>query len=571
MAAQGDPEAFDALVAPRRTRFLLLLAATALDWHEAEDALQEALWRAFREVRRLRESESFDAWLRSIVLNAARDHLRAAIARARREGRPGGDLADLEGLLGVPGAAPEEGIADREGCMRVCEAIAVLPPQQRHVGSLAWVAGMAPRDIAAALGVSADSVHALLYRARRRVGASLREGGRGVVGVHIGTLRIAGWSHRVDPLVAHWQAARPDLRARRVDAGSADADVQVETFWGEPPLEAVGELSPDAGAIPLDGLAEAVGFDLEPFGDRLVRFSKGGRVTRLPWHATAMCVVYNADLLTRAGLGLPPADWLWDDFVACCRRCGAAGIAALPMLGFLGGDLVPYVAEQLGATTSTWGPVREALALVADLRAGVAGCAPDDIDDIWERTFYPGGAAFVLSHSGNPYWGFAEPENSGRPFRWGIAPMPRVRRSDGHVTMWYRTAAAVRGAAPDAVAAFSGVRAMFTDGPAPRGGELPAYRTAGVMRAWRADGEGAGAARGGGVGGGTGGGGRGGPIPEPLGRGCLLELDAATGPLEAPGWLYGVPGGREACRRALDGEITAEACIAALRGAAGAG
>lgn len=358
MAAQGDPEAFDALVAPRRTRFLLLLAATALDWHEAEDALQEALWRAFREVRRLRESESFDAWLRSIVLNAARDHLRAAIARARREGRPGGDLADLEGLLGVPGAAPEEGIADREGCMRVCEAIAVLPPQQRHVGSLAWVAGMAPRDIAAALGVSADSVHALLYRARRRVGASLREGGRGVVGVHIGTLRIAGWSHRVDPLVAHWQAARPDLRARRVDAGSADADVQVETFWGEPPLEAVGELSPDAGAIPLDGLAEAVGFDLEPFGDRLVRFSKGGRVTRLPWHATAMCVVYNADLLTRAGLGLPPADWLWDDFVACCRRCGAAGIAALPMLGFLGGDLVPYVAEQLGATTSTWGPVR---------------------------------------------------------------------------------------------------------------------------------------------------------------------------------------------------------------------
>lgn len=49
LAGQGDPEAFDALVAPRRTRFLLLLAATALDWHEAEDALQEALWRAFRE------------------------------------------------------------------------------------------------------------------------------------------------------------------------------------------------------------------------------------------------------------------------------------------------------------------------------------------------------------------------------------------------------------------------------------------------------------------------------------------------------------------------------------------
>jgi len=44
LASQGDHGAFEALVAPRRARLLLLLAAVLGDWHEAEDALQEALW-----------------------------------------------------------------------------------------------------------------------------------------------------------------------------------------------------------------------------------------------------------------------------------------------------------------------------------------------------------------------------------------------------------------------------------------------------------------------------------------------------------------------------------------------
>jgi len=43
----------------RRARLLLMLAATLGDWQEAEDALQEVLWRAFRHLSRLREPEAF--------------------------------------------------------------------------------------------------------------------------------------------------------------------------------------------------------------------------------------------------------------------------------------------------------------------------------------------------------------------------------------------------------------------------------------------------------------------------------------------------------------------------------
>jgi len=86
----------------------------------------------------------------------------------------------------------------------------------------------------------------------------------------------------------------------------------VETFFCEPPLEVAGDLAPDARAIPLDGLAAAAGLDLEPFGDRLLRFARGGRPHWLPWHATAACVLYNADLLGTAGLQPPDPDWTWE-------------------------------------------------------------------------------------------------------------------------------------------------------------------------------------------------------------------------------------------------------------------
>lgn len=119
LAQAGDTQAFAALVAARRSGLLVLLGATIGDWDEAEDALQDALWRAFTGLRQLREPAGFDAWLRRIVLNVARDHLRAGLARVRREGEPGGDASDLDRLLDAMDRAPEvtyARLADREAC-----------------------------------------------------------------------------------------------------------------------------------------------------------------------------------------------------------------------------------------------------------------------------------------------------------------------------------------------------------------------------------------------------------------------------------------------------------------------
>lgn len=340
-------------------------------------------------------------------------------------------------------------------------------------------------------------------------------------------MRGSGWRLRVDPLIEHWRRARPDLRAERVAARDTDADLAVETLLEEPPLHEVGRPPSPAEAIPLDGLAEAAGFDLEPFGDRLLPWTTGGRLYALPWIASLHGVLYNAELLAAAGLPPPPSDWTWEEFLAYCGRCAAAGVRPVAANAF-GGELLPYVAEQCGATPQRLGPIAEAVALLRAWQVALAPLAPDTAD-IWERTFYPGGAALAITDSANPYWGFAEAENHPSPFRWGVVPMPRLGRSDPHRPCWYRSAIVVRGTAADPVGAFSAAAAVFTDGPVPRGGELPAYRRPEAMRAWRAD-------------------------PLPWGKEVLLQMEEAASPWSPS--LYALGGMRDVGERLVSGALT---------------
>jgi len=84
-AAAGDLDAFDALMAPRING--LHHTALAILRHEADaaDAVQDACVRAWREIRRLRELDRFDAWLSRILVNACRDRLRSRRRASVRE------------------------------------------------------------------------------------------------------------------------------------------------------------------------------------------------------------------------------------------------------------------------------------------------------------------------------------------------------------------------------------------------------------------------------------------------------------------------------------------------------
>ena len=537
----GDAEAFGALIAARRSQLLVLAAATLGDWDEAEDALQDALWKAFTGLRGLRQPEAFDAWLRRVLVSAARDHLRAAVGRLRREGGPGGSAQDLEdlavGRLGEP-----EVPADREACAAILGAIAALPPTQRRAGRLAWVAGLPAPEVARLLGCSPDSIHAALHRARGRLGAVFYAKGdwaRDVNVVPEGTVRLAGYPG-VRRLVEGVQRAHADLPVTAVELHAA-AEMRMRLFWAEAPaLEAA---PPPEEALPLDGLLDAAGLDLEPFGPRLARFTVDGRLYALPHQDTPHLFLYNADLLARAGLPLPASDWTWEHFFGYCRRLAAAGLHALSMHSPNAWDAM-LVAEELGATRDRPEPFARAVEFVREWeRQGWA--APQEVPDWafgqWLNrrcaffTLQYGHGNYIFDRSPSP-WG----DRRYRPFRWGVAPVPRFRRSDPPVRYWFHDALQIAGTAPDPTLAFRVAQSILTEGPPPVVDNLPAYRTPRIMEAWLAQ-------------------------DLPLGKECLLELDAATDPLYVPGHFFALPGVGEAISGMLDGSLSAPEGIGRIR------
>lgn len=162
----GDLSAFDELYrrhAPAAWRAAMAVTGNAED---AADAVAEAFCKVLAAVPggRLADDERFRPYLLVTTRNAAID----AIRRSGRS-RPT-DVAELlDGPAREPGP-PEHLIADLDASL-VSHAFRSLPERWRSVLWLTEVEGMAPREAAGILGVSANGVSQLAVRAR----AGLRE------------------------------------------------------------------------------------------------------------------------------------------------------------------------------------------------------------------------------------------------------------------------------------------------------------------------------------------------------------------------------------------------------------
>ena len=82
-AARGDALAFERLVSIPADRAFRIARAILGNDSDASDATQDAFVSAWRELPRLSDPESFDAWLRWIIVNACRAQLRGGSASAR--------------------------------------------------------------------------------------------------------------------------------------------------------------------------------------------------------------------------------------------------------------------------------------------------------------------------------------------------------------------------------------------------------------------------------------------------------------------------------------------------------
>jgi RNA polymerase sigma factor (sigma-70 family) len=125
----------------------------------AEDAVQEALVRAWIRSDRGERIESVPAWVAAVALNQARSGWRRAMAERRARGR----LQDHR-------VAPEPG----EDHVEVTRALAKLPRREREVAVLRYLLGLDTKETAAALSVAEGTVKSSLSRARAHLADALR-------------------------------------------------------------------------------------------------------------------------------------------------------------------------------------------------------------------------------------------------------------------------------------------------------------------------------------------------------------------------------------------------------------
>jgi RNA polymerase sigma-70 factor (ECF subfamily) len=169
-ARNGDREAYVDLIRVRSDRLFAIAQRILRDIDRAEDALQDALVIAWRDLRGLRDPDRFDAWLQRLVINVC-------IAQATRERRR---TANLRALPIDGPAAPDEllTVGDRDLLDR---GFRRLPPDQRAILVLHHYLGYQPSEIAETLGIPAGTARSRLHHAHRAMRAALEADARSAI------------------------------------------------------------------------------------------------------------------------------------------------------------------------------------------------------------------------------------------------------------------------------------------------------------------------------------------------------------------------------------------------------
>jgi RNA polymerase sigma-70 factor, ECF subfamily len=167
----GDLSLFEILMRRYNQRLFRVARGIVADDAEAEDVMQEAYVRAFRQLASFRGEARFATWLTRIACHEA-------LARARKRRR----LVPMTGGEGgeppePPSGAssPEQRLENRELHAVLRQAVEVLPDPLRAVFCLREVEGLSTEQTADALGLTAENVRVRLHRAKRGLRHTLDE------------------------------------------------------------------------------------------------------------------------------------------------------------------------------------------------------------------------------------------------------------------------------------------------------------------------------------------------------------------------------------------------------------
>jgi RNA polymerase sigma factor (sigma-70 family) len=161
LARDGDRDAYDVLVTGLIDHLYQIARLILRDYDSAEDAVQEALVRCWRDLPRLREPDRFDAWLNRILLRAITDE-----ARGRQRNRANLARLHLEPVQ-LDGSAE---IADRDQLGRAFQRLSL---EHRTIIVLHYYLGMTLDEAASTIGIPVGTAKSRLYYATDAMRAAL--------------------------------------------------------------------------------------------------------------------------------------------------------------------------------------------------------------------------------------------------------------------------------------------------------------------------------------------------------------------------------------------------------------
>lgn len=167
-AQRGDRDAFAVLVRTHADRLFGTARRILRDIDLADDAVQQTLVVAWRELPGLRDAERFEPWTTRILVRICFD-----LSRASR--RAAVQLIPLD-VAAEPLTGDAADIVERRDLLE--RAFRRLPPEQRAILVLRHYLGLEPAEIAETLGIAPGTARSRLHYAHREMRAALEADAR---------------------------------------------------------------------------------------------------------------------------------------------------------------------------------------------------------------------------------------------------------------------------------------------------------------------------------------------------------------------------------------------------------
>lgn len=184
LAQGGDNEAFAELIERHQTTCRRLALSILKNAEDAEDEVQNALWKAYEHIGQFQQDARFSTWLSRIVVNQCLMRLRKdKRARTVSIDEPVSVEDNLRMELPDVNPSPEQALGQSELGVVLQTEIRRIPPLLREVIVLRDVEERPMEEISERLGISVAAAKSRLLRARLELRARMQK--------HLGVMGLA--------------------------------------------------------------------------------------------------------------------------------------------------------------------------------------------------------------------------------------------------------------------------------------------------------------------------------------------------------------------------------------------